>query len=100
MCEILEGQQIEFSKESNICLNPFTNICSNDNEAIHTSISFLKSVISCMAAPTAGTTDLENALIEEAIGTVWKRRGQQATISDVASWLIMKICEPKQLAPC
>lgn len=87
MCEILDGQQIEFSKESNICLNPFTNICSNDSEAVSTSISFLKSVISCMAAPTAGTSDLENALIEEAISTVWKNKGQQATITDVANWL-------------
>jgi conjugal transfer ATP-binding protein TraC len=87
MNDLLDGQQIRFSKESNICLNPFTNICSSDEDSRNASISFLKSIIACMAAPTLGTSDVENSLIEEAIRTVWKSHGSNSTISYVASWL-------------
>jgi conjugal transfer ATP-binding protein TraC len=87
LCDIVEGQQIEFSKRSNICLNPFTNICDTDEEDRNDSIGFLKSTISCMAAPSSGTSDLENVLIENAIRAVLKNKGAEATISDVANWL-------------
>lgn len=87
MAEIVDGQQIEFSKESNICLNPFTHILKGDNDARDTSISFLKSIIGCMAAPTKGTTDYENAVIENAVRDSWDKKGNQATITDIANWL-------------
>ena len=87
MCDILEGQHIEFSKESNICLNPFTHISHLDLDERNISISFLKSIISCMAAPTTGTSDFENSLIEEAIMNIWESKKQEASISEVAKWL-------------
>ncbi len=88
--ELLDGQQIEFSKESTLCLNPFSNISLTDSEARNLSITVLKSVIGCMAAPTAGTNDIENSLIEKAIQTVWKQKQQAGTITDVADWLIQQ----------
>jgi len=86
-CELLGGQHIEFSKKSNICLNPFSNISLDDEEERDTYFSFLKSIISCMAAPTQGTTDHENSLIEMAIKEVWNQKKNNSTVSDVADWL-------------
>ena len=40
-----------------------------------------------MAAPTKGTTDPENSLIERAIFYVWGQKKNLATITDVARWL-------------
>lgn len=87
MCHLLDGQQIEFSKEATICLNPFTHISEDNTDDRDTSFSFLKSIIAYMAAPTEGTSDYDNAIIEEGIGAVWQAKKNSATISDVADWL-------------
>jgi conjugal transfer ATP-binding protein TraC len=87
MSDLLEGQQIEFSKESAICLNPFTHISLVDEDERNTSLSYLKAVIGCMAAPTDGTSDYENSLIEEAVRAAWNKNKTDATISDVADCL-------------
>ncbi len=87
LCQLLNGQAIEFSKQSSICLNPFTHISLTDEEERHTSFSFLKSIIGCMAAPTKGTTDAENSWIERAIRAAWEEKKTQATITDIAHWL-------------
>lgn len=87
LCDLLHGQYIEFSKESDICLNPFSTVSTKDAEETDTSISFLKSIISCMAAPEKGTSDYENALIEKAIRYAWNTKQHKATITDVAHWL-------------
>jgi conjugal transfer ATP-binding protein TraC len=87
LCDLLHGQYIEFSKKSDICLNPFSTISTKDAEDTDTSISFLKSIISCMAAPEKGTSDYENALIEKAIRYAWNTKQHKATITDVAHWL-------------
>ncbi len=94
LCDLLEGQYIEFSKESGICLNPFTNIPTQDAEERDTAFSFLKAIISCMAAPTKGTSDYENALIEKAIRHAWETKQTEATITDVARWL-QSLKDPK-----
>lgn len=90
LCALLEGQPIEFSKESQICLNPFTHISDSDPDDRDTSFGFLKSIIACMAAPTEGTSDYENAVIENAIRACWEKKKNQSTISDIASWLLQQ----------
>lgn len=87
LCNLVQGQYIEFSKESAICLNPFSTVSTKDAEETDTSISFLKSIISCMAAPEKGTSDYENALIEKAIRYAWNTKQHKATITDVSYWL-------------
>ncbi len=87
LCSFFSGQQIEFSGDSQICLNPFSRIPVEDREAQLAAFSMLKSIVSCMAAPLMGTSDYENALIEKAIHQAWDLRGNQATISDLAHWL-------------
>ncbi|MDB2613578.1 type IV secretion system protein TraC [Chlamydiales bacterium] len=87
LCELLGGQILDFSHQFQVCLNPFTKI-PNDPEEVNNAISDLKSIISSMSAPTEGTTDYENSLIEKAIRNVWKAKKNKATISDVASELL------------
>jgi conjugal transfer ATP-binding protein TraC len=88
MSDLLDGQKIEFSRDSNICLNPFSNInLDNGEEEREASINFLKAIIACMAAPTEGTSDLENTLIEKAIVATWEAKQHHATITDISDWL-------------
>ncbi|WP_059062681.1 type IV secretion system protein TraC [Candidatus Protochlamydia naegleriophila] len=88
MCDLVGGQHIEFSKESPspICLNPFTHISKEDEDARNESFSALKSIISCMVDP-AGTTRHQDGLIEMAIRQAWDKKYNQATITDVVDSL-------------
>jgi len=51
-CYMLGGQFIEFSKNINICLNPFSSLDPENQEAVEDTLAMLKSVIQMMAAPT------------------------------------------------
>lgn len=86
LCGLLGGQQIEFSLDSSICLNPFSRI-SESKEERDAEFSFLKSIIGCMSAPTQGTTDYQNAIIERAVIECWKAKGNQTTITDISNLL-------------
>jgi conjugal transfer ATP-binding protein TraC len=87
LCGCLGGQSVAFSSDSNIVLNPFTHVSKHDEEERLISFAMIKSIISCMASPSAKTSDYENALIEKAVVAAWEARKNQATISDVAKWL-------------
>ena len=87
VCKLIGGTFIEFSTHSPICINPFSSIPINDPKEATDALSMLKSVLYLMAAPTQGTNDLENSLLEEAIVSVWNSLQNQATISDVADFL-------------
>ena len=86
LCDLVGGQEIEFSKESNICLNPFSKITIDNQEDKETAFSVLKSVIACMAS--TGTEEKhEESLIEIAIQQVWQEKGTKATITDISEVL-------------
>ncbi len=87
MCDSLDGQHIQFSSTSNICLNPFSNISETDEEERNIAFSYLKSVIACMALPVEGTSSYENSAIEIALQSVWSAKKSKATITDVSEWL-------------
>lgn len=87
LCRLLKGQSIDFSRSSRICLNPFSYIPMEDEEERNAAFSCLKAIIASMAAPTHGTTDPENSLIERAILQVWNQKKNSATMTDIARWL-------------
>lgn len=87
LCLTLEGQMIEFSRQSTICLNPFSNVPINNVEEQVDCIIMLKSVIGNMADPIHGMNSEQNSRIEQAIVEVWKEKQNEATITDVANWL-------------
>jgi len=82
LCHLLGGEFIEFTEESNICINPFSHVVDINEE-----MSLLKPLISKMAAATRETSDLENAMIEEAIFDSFKEHGNETTVSHVAHFL-------------
>ncbi len=87
-CYMLGGQFIEFSKNMNICLNPFSTLDINNQEAVEDTLAMLKSVIQMMAAPINGVDDKGAALLEQATNESFKNKGNKTTISDIANYLL------------
>ncbi len=85
--KLFGGQFIEFSTNSSLCLNPFTTINAQDQESVDDSLSVLKPIISLMVAPKAGTTDIEDSIIERGLYSVWQERKNEGCIDDLAQWL-------------
>lgn len=91
--KLLGGEYIEFTPRSSICINPFTNLPIDNPAESDDALAMLKPIISLMAAPREGTGDLENSFIEQALRAAWKEKGQQATIDDVADYLLTQCKE-------
>ncbi len=89
VCKLIGGSFVEFSTHSPICINPFTTIPVDDPAESLDALAMLKPIVSLMAAPTQGTTDLENALIEKAILYAWEKHKTKATISHIAEGLLL-----------
>lgn len=81
-CKLLDGQFIEFTPHSPICLNPFTAITD-----INESIVMLKPMIASMARPLRGASEEELAYIEQAIKGAFEWEGNKATITTISKWL-------------
>ncbi|MBP6951566.1 MAG: type IV secretion system protein TraC [Alphaproteobacteria bacterium] len=86
--KLLKGTFVEFSTHSPICINPFSSIPSNDSEAASDGLAMLKPILSLMAAPKEGTTDLEDTYLEQALQDAWHKKQNKATITDVANFLL------------
>jgi conjugal transfer ATP-binding protein TraC len=82
-CKVLGGEYLRFNAESRVCLNPFTEVEDIDEE-----LDLLKSLLAKMAAPTSGVTDLQMAILEEAIKAVWSTRANTMTVTDVSDHLL------------
>jgi conjugal transfer ATP-binding protein TraC len=87
LCHTLDGQCIEFSRESTICLNPFTKFPLNNISELNEGIILLKSIIANMADPINGMSSEQNSLIEEAIKEVWKVKQCDSSITGISDWL-------------
>lgn len=86
-CLLLGGRFIEFKTKTPICLNPFSSIPVDENEATQDALSMLKSILILMAAPTKGLDDLEAAILEKAMLEVWRQTKQDSNITDIADYL-------------
>ena len=87
---LLEGSYIEFSLKNPMSLNPFSEVPTGEHEfeAREDALSGVASVIATMAAPIAGTNDLQNAILQKALRAVWEKRKNRAEITDIANWLL------------
>lgn len=86
--KLLGGVYIEFSPQTPLCINPFTSIPTDHDAETEDALAMLKPILSLMAAPKDGTNDLENTYIEQAIRAAWELKGQGASISDAADYLV------------
>lgn len=82
LARLVEGEFLEFKPDRDVRLNPFSMVESLDEE-----MDVLKPLVAQMAMPNGHCDDLQKALIEEAIRSVWTVKGKDMTITDVAARL-------------
>ena len=82
LAHLLKGTFMEFTESSGLCMNPFSRITDIDGE-----VGLVQTLIEKMAAPEEGLDDYRRSRIEEAIKAVWGRKGQSATVTDIAEYL-------------
>ena len=80
--EVLDGEFMVFSKDSQLCLNPFELIKDFEDEG-----SMLVDMIKAMAAPTQKLGDWAGSAIQKVISFLWDKLGNSMTIDDVAEAL-------------
>lgn len=83
LIELLGGEFIEFTPDADICLNPFTNIRSIDDE-----LPALKVILEQLAAPKQGLTDYQLARLEEITLNVWNEYGNDMDITLLSEHII------------
>lgn len=87
MCRVVDGQFINFSPKSEVCLNPFTTIRPGH---LDEELDLLKTMFTKMAAPNDGLSDKEIPVLERAIIQSYETYGSSATISTVADFLLQQ----------
>jgi conjugal transfer ATP-binding protein TraC len=78
LCEILDGQYIEFDPDREICLNPFDSITRIDEEMAELTV-----LLEIMAAPKDGLTDYSRAALEGIVRQEYAANGPASTIDGV-----------------
>lgn len=82
LCELLDGQYIDFSNNAHICLNPFTLVREFDEE-----VDMLAGIISIMIAPTQGLNDFQLSMLKQTMKAVWDQHTQSMTLDHLANAL-------------
>lgn len=88
LCNLLNGQFIEFNKETRICLNPFSTVNPEEIEEFY---GFMGPLVALMASPNKPVSALESSLIERAIKEVWTEKGTKGGLGDIANWLLENV---------
>ncbi len=82
ICQLLDGEYMEFSSDSAICLNPFTHITDWAD-----GIAMLKPLLLQMAFPGGQYTQAHVSILEQALNAVWHEHGTGGSITRVAEHL-------------
>lgn len=88
ICSAFSGQFIQVSPMSNLCLNPFSNLLTDGDDTELESLYMVKSILKLMAFPRRETSAFEDALLEQAIMTIWREKRDESNITDVANYLL------------
>lgn len=84
LCHLLGGQFIEFTRDTKICLNPFSTVNTDEVEEFY---AFLTPLVALMVDPNQQISAFELSLIEQAVKAVWNNKKHQGGIGDIAVWL-------------
>lgn len=89
VCELLDGQLIDFSHENPISLNMFSTIDAQAKEdmAFKDVHNQLIALVGMMARPSGNLSDEERSYIEIAIETMWCEYKNETTITLIAGYL-------------
>ena len=93
----LDGQFVEFTSNKHVCINPFSTMNPKTNSDKDEAIGMLKTIVALMVSPKSGTTDEEDAFIEQALSEIWDEKGNKAQMNDLYEWFSNKkgsaLCE-------
>lgn len=89
VCDLLDGQMIDFTHENPISLNMFSTIDSNakNDTAFKDAHNQLIQLVGMMARPSGNISDEERSYIEKAIETMWSEYKNATTITLIAEFL-------------
>ncbi len=83
ICRMIDGEFIEFTEDSNIIINPFTHIQDLEDE-----MDMIKPLIGQMMSPDIELSAWEKSTLEQAITSVYKKLGNDMTLTDLADFLL------------
>ena len=92
------GTFIEFSQNSDICLNPFTDFLperGGENRNINDEMDLLAALVERMAAQREALDDIGVEIIKKAIRQTFIEHQGHGTIRNVAEWLMAQTEEPR-----
>jgi conjugal transfer ATP-binding protein TraC len=95
--KLQDGEFIEFSDKSNLCLNPFSIIDSEamikNPEYVGEVISLIRSMIRQMCEgvkkDSESISQVQDRFIEEAVQNAWDKNGKNASISAIRDYLAL-----------
>ncbi|MEM1148654.1 MAG: type IV secretion system protein TraC, partial [Pseudomonadota bacterium] len=91
MCEALGGKHVKFTLQDNICLNPFSLLDESkakaDSDYAAESLTLVRAMIEQMAKGEELASAEERGLIDGAVSEVWKTKGGEGGVDDVAAAL-------------
>jgi type-IV secretion system protein TraC len=82
LCRLLGGTYIEFSKQTDVNLNPFSQIKDFDDE-----LPVIKQIIAQMASPATPLDSLQLSWLEQAMRIAWDQNGTSTEVTHVAEIL-------------
>ncbi len=82
LCDVYDGEFLQFGRDSLICLNPFDIVEDYDEEA-----DVLVGLLAAMAAPTQALTDFQMANLKRQTRELWESKGRSMLVDDVAKAL-------------
>lgn len=91
MCHLLGGEHVVFRADKAICVNPFSLVSEKALTSHDDRLQALDSivqVIELMAFGEEGASRDELGVIDEAVGTVWKKKGRKGSVEDVRQILL------------
>ena len=86
LCQILDGEYIDFEEGNTICLNPFSTILEEPiagGNNFAEQLPLLVALIGTMASPVEPISAKHNAILGECILNAWRSYGNQTTITMV-----------------
>lgn len=87
-CEVMGGENIVFSADNPMSLNPFTGIQTESD--LNEMMPMLKDLLRLMAYPLTAeevTPAYQYQLLEKAISEAWRQQGEACELSHVVDWL-------------
>ena len=98
-CQVMGGENLVFSPDSPVSLNPFTGIQSRED--LHELMPMLKDLLRLMAYPITPedkTPSYQYQLLEKAITEAWNQMGAACELEHVVAWLAEQDQRGKDLA--